>query len=200
MGVILSLCFHRYVGITAASNNPLLGRSILGQHFRTEGTEKARKSAAGAEGCNIGHGWRQLGKPRKYQRDKWLSSWKEMGEAGRGEVVPRQNSSVSKAKQNEVSKALLRRTADLHNICSFPGWPVFIQLHPLPVGLSCLLPPQGLFPDLPALGLQQQGIKATVHSLPKRTLIPCCLVLHTSPALLPTTMPLQPYSSSSDPS
>ena len=194
------LCFHRYVGITAASNNPLLGPNILGQHFRTKGTERARKPMTGAEGCNAEHGQRQLGKPRKYAADKWLSSWKGMGETGRAEVVLRQNGSVSKAKQNEVSKALLRRTADPRNICSFPGWPIFIQLHHLPVGLSSLLPPEGLFPNLPTLESQQRSIKATIRSLPKRTLIPHCLALHTSPALLPVTVSLQPSGSSSNPS
>lgn len=154
----------------------------------------------GAEGCKAGHGWRQLGKPGKYPGDKWLSSWNGMGETGRGEVVPRRNSSVSKAKENEVSKALPRRTTDPRNICSFPGWPVFIQLHHLPIGSSSLLPPEGLFPNLPTLGSQQRSIKATTHSLPKRTLIPRCPALHTSPALLPVTVPLQPSSSSSNPS
>lgn len=199
MGVILSPCFHQYIGITAASNNPLLGPSILGQHFRTKGTERARKSVTGAEGCNAGRGWRRLGKPRKYPEDKWLSSWKRMGETGRGEVVPRQNGSVSKAKQIEVSKALLRRTADPCNICSFPGWPIFIQLHHLPTGLSSLVPPEGLFPNLPTSGSQQRSIKVTARNLPKRRLIPRCLALHASPALLPITVPLQPCSSSSNP-
>lgn len=37
---------------------------------------------------------------------------------------------LSKAKQKEVSKALLRKTFDPNN-CSFHFWSIFIQLHHL---------------------------------------------------------------------
>lgn len=106
----------------------------------------------------------------------------------------------SKAKQKEVSKALLRRTADPRHICSSSGWPVLIQLHHLPIGLSSLLPPEGLIPKMPTSGSQQQSIKVTACSLPKRTRIPRCPASHTAPDLLPITVPQQPSGSSSNPS
>lgn len=40
----------------------------------------------------------------------------------------------------------------LINICSFPGWPIFIPLCHLPISLPTVLPPEGRFPDLPNLG------------------------------------------------
>lgn len=66
------LCFHRYVGIPAVSNNPPLGPSSLGQHFRSRGTKRTRKPVARAEGHNTGREQRQLGKSRQYPREKWL--------------------------------------------------------------------------------------------------------------------------------
>lgn len=104
-----------------------------------------------------------------------------------------------KAKQKEVSKALLRKTTD-PNICSFLVWSVFIQLLHLPTAYSSLLLPEGLFSNLPTLESQQQSIKGTAHSLPKTTPIPHCPELHTSPALLHITEPLQSSGSNSNPS
>lgn len=66
------LCFHHYMGITAASNNPLPGPSTSGQHIRSRGTKRARKPVARAEGYNAGHEQRQLSKFRQYPREKWL--------------------------------------------------------------------------------------------------------------------------------
>lgn len=106
---------HQYMGRAAAFNNLLLCPSILGQHFRIKGTERARKSATKAEGCNTGHGWREMSKPRKHPGNKWLSSQKGMGETGTSEVV---------SKQNELSKALLRKNSDLNTACSLPGPPL----------------------------------------------------------------------------
>lgn len=62
-----------------------------------------------------------------------------MGETGTSEVVSRQN--ISKAKQKEVSKALLRKTTGLNNR-SFLVWSIFIQLHHLATAQSSLLPPK----------------------------------------------------------
>lgn len=87
------LCFHHYMGITAASNNPLPGPSTLGQHIRSRGTKRARKSVAKAEGHNAGDEQRQLGKSRQYPRDKWLRGVRNQQNraqrslAGRGKLL-----------------------------------------------------------------------------------------------------------------
>lgn len=64
-----------------------------------------------------------------------------------------------------VAQFYWRGRTDQDSICYFSWLASFIQSHYLPTGLPGLSPPEGLFPDQPNLGSQQQRIKAIVQTI-----------------------------------